>query len=102
MLEQTHAKVAFVADRGHSGGVLSWTHDTVLFTALTLTAAVWALLHLSLSLRAARAESLPTWARALGFLPPLTPVAGYLGGAKVRAVLWCIVAITYLVLRTWV
>jgi hypothetical protein len=82
--------------------VLSWTPDTVLFTALTLTAALWSILHLALSLRAARAERLPGWLRALGWLPPLTVIAGFWSGAYLRAVLWCIVAVTYLVLRTYV
>jgi hypothetical protein len=80
--------------------VLSWNHDTVSFVALTVTAAGWGLLHLALSVKTARTVRLPVWLRALGWLPPLTPIAGFLSGARVRAVVWCIVAATYLVLRT--
>jgi hypothetical protein len=72
----------------------------VLFVALTATAAAWGMLHLALSLRAARAERLPGWLRALGWLPPLTPIAGFLSGARVLAIVWCIVGATYLVIRT--
>ena len=74
----------------------------MLFTALTLTAALWSILHLALSLRAARARGLPTWLRALGWLPPLTVIAGFWSGAWIRAVAWCVVALAYLVLRTYV
>jgi hypothetical protein len=82
--------------------VLSWNHDTVSFVALTVIAAVWGLLHLALSLRVARTARLPLWLRALGWLPPLTPIVAFLSGARVRAILWCIVAATYLVIRTQV
>jgi hypothetical protein len=81
-------------------GVLSWNPDTISFTALTLLAAVWGVVHLALSVRAAREQRLPMWLRALGWLPPLTPAAGFLCGARVRAVVWCVVAVTYLVIRT--
>ena len=69
--------------------------------ALTFTAALWLFLHLQLSVRAARSPRLPTWLRATGWLPPLTPVAGFWSGARLRSALWCIVAATYLVLRTY-
>jgi hypothetical protein len=81
--------------------VISWTHDTIIFSALTVSAAIWALLHLALSLRAARSPQLPRWLRILGWLPPLTPLAGFLAGARARAIVWCIVAAAYLVLRTY-
>ena len=81
--------------------MISWTHDTIMFTALTVSAAIWLLLHLALSLRAARSPLLPRWLRVLGWLPPLTPLAGFLAGARARAIVWCIVAATYLVLRTY-
>ncbi len=82
--------------------MLSWTPDTVIFTALTFSAAAWGLLHLGLSLRAARAARLPMWLRVLAWLPPLTPVAGFWCGAPVRTLAWLIVAGAYLVLRTYV
>lgn len=93
-------EVAFPKKRGHSAGVLSWNHDTMSFVALTATAALWGVLHLALSLKAARTARLPGWLRALGWLPPLTPIAGFLSGARLRAIVWCIVATTYLVIRT--
>jgi hypothetical protein len=80
--------------------VLSWNQDTVSFVALTLLATLWGMLHLALSLRVARCERLPGWLRALGWVPPLTPVTGFLCGARVRAIGWCVVAATYLVIRT--
>lgn len=92
--------VAFPPERGQSARVLSWNHDTVSFVALTLLAALWGVLHLALSLRTARTERLPVWLRALGWLPPLTPVAGFLSGARLRSIVWCVVAATYLVIRT--
>jgi hypothetical protein len=84
-----------------SAAVISWTHDTIMFSALTVSAATWLLLQLALSLRAARSPRLPRWMRFWGWLPPLTPLAGFLAGARVRAIIWCIVAATYLVLRTY-
>jgi hypothetical protein len=80
--------------------VLSWNHDTISFVALTLLATLWGLLHLALSLLAARTARLPVWLRSLGWLPPLTPIAGFLSGARIRSIVWCIVAATYLVIRT--
>jgi hypothetical protein len=80
--------------------VLSWNQNTVPFVALTVTAALWGLLHLALTLRAARAARLPMWLRALAWLPPITPIAGFLSGARVQAIVWCVVGATYLVIRT--
>lgn len=80
--------------------MISWNRDTALFIALTISAAVWLVLHLALSLKAARARALPGWLRFGAWLPPLTPIAGYASGARVRSALWCIVAVAYLVLRT--
>jgi len=79
--------------------VIAWNQDTLALLALTLTAALWMLLHLALSLRAASSPGLPRWLRYLGWLPPLTLLAGYRAGAKARALLWCLVALAYLVLR---
>jgi hypothetical protein len=80
--------------------VLSWNPDTLSFVALTLLAALWGLLHLALSLRVARTERFPLWLRALGWLPPLTPVAGFSSGARLRSIVWCVVGLAYLVIRT--
>jgi hypothetical protein len=73
--------------------------DAVVLGALVLVGAAWLLCHAALLMRAARNPSLPTWLRWLGWLPPLTPVAGWLGGARVGAVLWTALAVAYLALR---
>jgi uncharacterized membrane protein YfcA len=79
--------------------MLSWNHDTVFFAALTLTAALWMVLHLALSWRAARTPSLPVWLRASAWLPPLTLVAGFWSGARGLSIAWLVVMAVYLVLR---
>ena len=75
-------------------------HDLFIFFGLVLLAAGWALVHLELGLHAARTRTLATTWRWLAWLPPLTPIAGYLAGARVRAVLWVVLGLGYLVLRT--
>lgn len=78
--------------------MLTWNHDTTFFVALTVTAALWIVLHLALSLRAARARQLPAWLRASAWLPPLTLLAGIWCGARALTVCWMIVMAAYLVL----
>jgi hypothetical protein len=78
--------------------VLSWNHDTTFFVALTLTAALWIVLHLALTLVAARARKLPLWLRASAWLPPLTLLAGFWSGARLLTACWMIVMGAYLVL----
>lgn len=74
--------------------------DEVVFVALVVTSSAWALLHLSLWVLALRHKSLPVAMRTLAVLPPVTPVAGFMAGARVRAVLWVLIGGAYLVLRT--
>jgi hypothetical protein len=77
-----------------------WNRDTALLLALIVLGALWAVLHVALSLRVLRLRNLPRALRWFGWLPPLTPVAGFVGGAPFWALLWCIVAAAYLVLRS--
>jgi hypothetical protein len=77
-----------------------WTRDTALLLALTGTAAVWLVLQFAVWLRAWRDPKVPRVLRWLSWLPPLTPVAGFMAGAWFLAVLWCIVAALYAVLRS--
>ena len=74
--------------------------DDVVFLALVATSTAWAVLHLSLGVSASRHRALPAVLRALALLPPVTPVAGFMAGARVRAVLWVLIGGAYLVLRT--
>ena len=78
--------------------MLTWNHDTAFFVALTVTAALWIVLHLALTLNAARARGLPTWLRVSAWLPPLTLLAGIWSGARALTACWVIVMATYLVL----
>lgn len=75
-------------------------HDLGVFFGLVVLAAAWAVLHLDLGLHTARARVLSWQWRVLGWLPPFTPVAAYLAGARKRALLWVVLGFGYLVLRT--
>ena len=56
--------------------------------------------HVVLLIRTARAvHTLPGWQRALAWLPPLTPVIGWLAGARVWSALWVAQALAYAILR---
>lgn len=76
-----------------------WNRDTVLLLALIVSGAAWLVVHVFLSLRAWRLPNLPPVLRWLAWLPPLTPVAGFMGGAVVWAFVWCLIGATYVVLR---
>ena len=76
-----------------------WNRDTALLLALIVSGAAWMVVHVFLSLRAWRLPNLPRALRWLAWLPPLTPVAGFMGGAVVWACVWCVAAVTYIVLR---
>jgi hypothetical protein len=77
-----------------------WNRETVLLLSLMGTGASWVVLHVAVWLRSWRAPSVPRVLRWLSWLPPITPVAGFMAGARFLAVLWCIVAVTYVVLRS--
>lgn len=80
--------------------MVAQSQDIVVFAGLVITAAAWALVHLSLWLRVRRTPTLGWALRALAVLPPVTPFAGFRARVFVRSVLWCVFAATYLVLRT--
>jgi hypothetical protein len=75
-------------------------HDLAAFFGLVVLAAAWAVLHLDLAMITVRARALAWQWRWLGWLPPFTPVAAYLAGARARALLWVVLGAGYLVLRT--
>lgn len=56
--------------------------------------------HAVLLIRTAREQQrLGAWQRALAWLPPLTPVMGWLAGARVWSALWVAQALAYAILR---
>jgi hypothetical protein len=56
--------------------------------------------HVVLLIRTARAvPPLAGWQRALGWLPPLTPVMAWLAGARAWSALWALLALAYAILR---
>jgi uncharacterized membrane protein YhaH (DUF805 family) len=57
------------------------------------------LLHLSLLVRALRAQQVPRWLRLLAVLPPVTPIAAWQGGARVLTLLWAGAGLIYCALR---
>ena len=67
---------------------------------LVVLAASFVVLHLALGLRVVRARGLALPWRLLVWLPPFTPVAAFVAGARLGAVLWVVLAAGYLVLRT--
>jgi hypothetical protein len=79
--------------------MILWDRELLKLIALIVLGAALVLLHLALCLRALRAPGVPTWLRWLAWLPPLTPFAGFRSRAYGLAVLWFIIAGTYLVLR---
>jgi hypothetical protein len=77
-----------------------WTWDTVSLLALIVLGALLLVLHVALALHALRAPGLPRALRYVSWLPLLAPLAGFMSGAPLMALLWCIVAAAYVVLRT--
>jgi hypothetical protein len=54
--------------------------------------------HVLLMLRVARARRLPPRVRWLGLLPPLTPIVGWVAGAKGLVIAWGLHGVVYGVL----
>ena len=77
-----------------------WHNDGLVLLGLIVIGALWPLWHLMLALRLLRCSTLGEGLRRWAWLPPLTPIAAYLAGMRLRAVLWCVLALAYLVLRT--
>jgi hypothetical protein len=76
------------------------TRDTALLLLLIAVGTGWLLAHFALLLRTARARGLSRRLRLLAWLPPATPIVGWLSGARVLSVLWATLAIVYCVLRS--
>ena len=77
-----------------------WNHDSILLVALIALFALLVLLHVFLWMRSLRDSGVPKLLRWFTWLPPLACVASFWSGARVVPVLWCIVLIAYLVLRS--
>jgi hypothetical protein len=77
-----------------------WNRDTIFLLTLIVLGALLLVLHVALCLHALRAPGLPRLLRFFSWLPVLAPLTGFMSGAPVRALLWCIVAAAYVVLRT--
>lgn len=77
-----------------------WSRETLLLLSLIGTGACWLVLQVALWLRSWRAPTVPRVLRWLSWLPPITPIAGFMAGAWFLSVLWCIVAVAYVVLRS--
>jgi len=67
---------------------------------LTVLGAGLVFVHVVLLIRTAQAQaSLAGWQRTLAWLPPLTPVMGWLAGCRVWSALWVAQALAYAILR---
>lgn len=67
---------------------------------LTVLGAGFLFVHVVLLIRTASANRrLSLWQRALAWLPPATPVMGWLCGARVLSALWVAQALAYAILR---
>lgn len=75
--------------------------DVLLWVALVVTMAAWLLVHASLLVRTARMPGLTPVQRLMTVaVPPLTPVFGFRLGARRRSVLWWVLVIIYVLLRS--
>ena len=75
--------------------------DVLLWLALVVTMAAWGLVHASLLVRTARMPGLTPVQRVLTVaLPPMTPVFGFRLGARRRSVLWWVLVVVYVLLRS--
>lgn len=75
------------------------TRDAVLLSSLVLVGASFLLVHLGLSVRAARCVTLSRSLRLLSWLPPVTLVAGWLAGARALTLVWLAHGLLYSLLR---
>jgi hypothetical protein len=76
------------------------TRDAVLLCSLVLVGASFLLVHLGLSVRTARCATLSRSLRLLSWLPPVTPIAGWLAGARALTLVWLAHGLLYSFLRT--
>lgn len=67
---------------------------------LTVLGAGLLFVHAVLLIRTARAvHVLAPWQRRLAWLPPITPVMGWLAGFRLWSALWLALALAYAILR---
>ncbi len=66
---------------------------------LTLLGAGLLIVHVVLLIRTARADKLSLPLRVLAWLPPATPVIGWLSGARALSLAWVVQALAYAILR---
>jgi hypothetical protein len=66
---------------------------------VTLAGAAWVLVHFALLGRVLRARELPWWLRLLAWAPPVTPIAGWLAGARRLCAIWAAVGVVYWLMR---
>ena len=60
----------------------------------------WLLVHFALLIRTVRAPGISLALRVLAFLPPATPIAGWLAGARGLSAAWVAFGVLYVVLRS--
>jgi hypothetical protein len=75
--------------------------DMVWLGTLIVLGALLGVLYLWVWLRTLRAKGVPALWRWLTFVPLMAPVAAFRAGFRVPAVLWFVVLIAYLVLRSF-
>jgi hypothetical protein len=76
------------------------TRELTLLLALIAVGGTWLLLHLMLLVRTARTTRLTRSMKLLAWVPPATPIVGWLGGARVLSALWAVHGLLYLWLRS--
>jgi hypothetical protein len=76
------------------------TRDAALLLSLVVVGASFLLVHLGLAVRAARCVTLAPALRVLSWLPPVTPVAGWLAGARALTLAWLAHGLVYSLLRS--
>ena len=79
--------------------MMTMTRELTLLLALIVVGAGWLLVHAMLLVRSVRAAQLSRALRWLAWLPPATPVIGWLAGARVLGALWAVHAVAYIWLR---
>ena len=78
------------------------TREFTLLLSLIVVGAGWLLVHAMLLVRALRAARLARRIRLLAWLPPATPIVGWIGGARALSALWAAHGLVYAWLRSLV
>jgi len=77
----------------------SVTREFAIWVSLVVIGAACVVLHVSLLFRALRARELPRALRWSALLPPVTPIAAWHAGARIRTLVWGACGLSYLALR---